>query len=286
VNAVRDAIATAIRSRVAGPAGPEVVREIAGADGERWFSPDRPIWTVHTDVAMFVGGLRALLLQSLHPLAMAGVAGHSDFRDDPWGRLQRTAEFLTRTTFGTAEQAERAVARVRAVHDRVVGIAPDGRPYAANDPHLLRWVHIVEIDSFLAAHQRFGTPRLDADQCDAYVADAAHICLALCVVDPPRSVAGLRAALDGYRPELRSTPEAREAARFLLLPPLPAVAYGPYALLASAAVSLLPWWARWPLRLPFLPVTERMVIAPAGRALMDLMRWALAPTAPRFGPAH
>ena len=112
---VRNAIATAIRSRVAGPTGRSVVRQIVAADGERWFGRDRPIRVVHSDAAMFVGGLRALLLQSLHPLAMAGVADHSDFRADPWGRLQRTAEFLTWTTFGTVEQAERACHTVRAV---------------------------------------------------------------------------------------------------------------------------------------------------------------------------
>ena len=159
---VRTTLGSAIRSRVAGPRAKNVVRDIVGAEGERWFSRDRPIWTVHTDAAMFVGGLRALLLQSLHPLAMAGVADHSDFRADPWGRLQRTADFLTWTTFGTAEQAERACRRVRAVHSTVRGTAPDGRPYDATDPHLLRWVHLAEIDSFLAAHQRYGTPHLDA----------------------------------------------------------------------------------------------------------------------------
>ena len=167
---------------------------------------------------MFVGGLRALLLQSLHPLAMAGVADHSDFRSDPWGRLQRTAEFLTWTTFGTAEQAERACRRVRAVHSTVKGTAPDGRPYDATDPHLLRWVHLAEMDSFLAAHQRYGTPRLDAAQRDGYVADMARVGEAVGVIDPPRTEAEMRAALGAYRPELRSTKEARDAARFLLLP--------------------------------------------------------------------
>jgi uncharacterized protein (DUF2236 family) len=278
---LRRTIASAIRSRVAGPSGREVVQEIAAARGERWFSAERPIWAVHTDVAMFVGGLRALLLQSLHPLAMAGVAGHSDFRDDPWGRLQRTAEFLTRTTFGTAEQAEQAVARVRAVHDRVVGTAPDGRPYAANDPHLLGWVHVAEVDSFLAAHQRYGAVPLDAVQADGYVTDTARIGAALGVLDAPRTVAELQRALAAYRPELRGTRQSRQAARFLLFPPLPVAAYGPYAVLSAAAVGLLPWWARLPLRLPLLPVTERVVVAPAGRALMELTRWALTPASPR-----
>jgi uncharacterized protein (DUF2236 family) len=280
---VRDVIGKAIRSRVSGTRGANVVRDIVAADGERWFGPDRPIWTVHTDAAMFVGGLRALLLQSLHPLAMAGVADHSDFRDDPWGRLQRTAEFLTWTTFGTSDQVERAIAQVRAVHDRVAGITPEGVPYSANDPHLLKWVHVAELDSFLAAHQRYGTPRLDAAERDGYVADMARVGAAVGVLDPPRTEAELRATLASYRPELRGTKAAREAARFLMLPSqLPVVAYGPYAVLAAAAVSLLPWWARRPLRLPLLPVTEAVVVRPASKALMELIRWSLAPSGPRF----
>jgi uncharacterized protein (DUF2236 family) len=279
---VRAALATAIRSRVAGPRAKSVVRDIVDAKGERWFTPDRPIVAVHTDAAMFVGGLRALLLQSLHPLAMAGVANHSDFRADPWGRLQRTAEFLTWTTFGTTEQAERACRRVRAVHSTVTGTSPDGRTYDATDPHLLRWVHLAEMDSFLAAHQRYGTPRLDAAQRDGYVVDMARVGEAVGVVDPPRSEAQMRAALDAYRPELHGTKEARDAARFLLLPPLPIAAYGPYALLAAAALSLLPWWARFQLRLPVLPVTETVVVRPAGKALMEVIRWALAPSGPQY----
>ena len=109
---------------------------------------------------MFVGGIRALLVQSLHPLAMAGVAAHSGYKGDPWGRLQRTSTFLATTTFGTVEHAEELIERVRAIHERVRGTAPDGRPYAASDPHLLRWVHITEVDSFLAAYQRFGAEPL------------------------------------------------------------------------------------------------------------------------------
>ena len=108
---------------------------------------------------MFVGGIRALLLQSLHPLAMAGVAGHSGYRGDPWGRLQRTSYFLAVTTFGLASDAQAATRRVRAIHERVTGTAPDGRPYAAPDPRLLTWVHIAEADSFLCAHSRSGASR-------------------------------------------------------------------------------------------------------------------------------
>ena len=103
---------------------------------------------------MFIGGLSALLLQSLHPLAMAGVDQHSGFRGDPWGRLARTSHFLAVTTFGSAADAEAEIAQVRAVHRRVRGRAPDGRAYAASDPHLLSWVHVAEVEMFLRAYQR------------------------------------------------------------------------------------------------------------------------------------
>ena len=117
-----------IFERVAGPQGPARRAVIHGAPGERWFAEDRPIRQVHGDSAMFVGGIRALLLQSLHPLAMAGVAAHSGYRGDPWGRLQRTSYFLAVTAFGQAGDAMDAIGRVRAVHRRVTGVAPDGRP--------------------------------------------------------------------------------------------------------------------------------------------------------------
>ena len=173
-------------ARVAGPEGP-ANRERFRKSGPRWFTDDRPIRRVHGDAAMFVGGLRALLLQSLHPLAMIAVAQHSDYREDPWGRLQRTSTFLAATTYGTVEDAQRAVDRVRRVHEHVTGIAPDGRSYRAADPHLLRWVHVAETDSFLRCHQRYGARPLDEAGCDGYVADTARIAIELGVPDPPRT---------------------------------------------------------------------------------------------------
>src|SRR3954465_12531151 len=168
---------------------------------------------------MFIGGLRALLLQSLHPLAMAGVAGHSGFRGDPWGRLQRTSYFLAATTFGRAHDAEAVIRRVQAVHERVRGVAPDGRPYAASDPHLLKWVHGAEVDSFLSAPRRYGAVRLTSAEQDGYVEDTARVARSLGVADPPTTVAELATALEQYRPDLAGAPEARAAARVLLLPP-------------------------------------------------------------------
>src|SRR5205823_5117283 len=213
---VRDRLGGAIFQRVAGPQGPERHRLI-NAPGERWFAEDRPIRRVHGDSSMFIGGITALLLQSLHPLAMAAVAGHSGYRGDPWGRLQRTSYFLAVTTFGRADDARDAIARVRAIHQRITGTAPDGRPYAASDPHLLTWAHIAEADSFLRAHTRFGTRPLDQAGRDGYVADMGRIGVELGVPDPPRTEAELADRIAGYRAELAATAEARDAARFLLL---------------------------------------------------------------------
>lgn len=273
-------LADQIRQRVIGDEPDEKAAAIMAAPGPRWFDEDRPIRRVHADASMFVGGLRALLLQSLHPLAMAGVAQHSDYRHDPWGRLQRTADFLAATTFGPIPVAERSVAVVKKVHERVVGVAPDGRRYAANDPHLLRWVHVCEVDSFLAAYQRYGSAPLSPADADAYVADTARVARSLGVNEPPTTVRDLRAELREYRPELRGTKEARDAARFLLLePPLPLAARPAYAVLGAAAVALLPAWTRWPLRLPFLPVGETVLVRPAGAAITQLIRWSLTPAA-------
>lgn len=273
---LRRTIAEAVRSRVVGGEGVDPLA-ILEEEGPRWFADDRPIRIVHTDSSMFIGGLAALLHQSLHPLAMAGVAEHSAYRTDPWGRLQRTAGFLGVTTFGTSERAEEAVATVRRVHRRVVGTAPDGRRYAASDPHLLRWVHCVEVRSFLTAHTRFGAVNLDRHARDGYVADMAVVARALGVPSPPVTEFELDAQLAAYRPELRGTKEAREAARFLVLtPPVPLPARGPYQLLAAASVSLLPAWMRRQLWLPWLPVTERLAVRPAGDALARVLRWAMS----------
>lgn len=275
----RRTLATALRSRVAGDDAARKAAVIWGAEGERWFTPDDAIWRVHADAAMFTGGIRALLLQSLHPLAMAGVAGHSGFKGDPWGRLQRTSEFLATTTFGTVDHATKQIQRVRRIHERVRGTAPDGRPYAASDPHLLRWVHITEADSFLTAYQRYAAKPLTAAEADSYVEQTSVVASLLGVVDAPMTRDDLSEAIEGYRPELSSTPEAREAARFLLVrPPLPVLARPGYAALATGAVALLPRWARWPLRLPWLPLTEQVLGRPIGGAATATVRWAM--TAP------
>ena len=279
---LRDGLARMIMTKVAGPDPSAERNRVHNTPGPRWFAPDRPIRRVHGDASMFAGGLRALLLQSLHPLAMAAVSAHSGYRGDPWGRLRRTSYFLAITTYGAIPDAEVAIARVQGVHERVRGSSPDGVKYRASDPHLLKWVHLAELDSFLAAHQTYGVQPLDATEQDLYVEDAALVARKLGVIDPPTTMVELRQMLAEYRPELRGTTEARQAARFMLVhPPVPWAARPAYGVLTAAAVGLLPWWTRWPLRLPYLPLAERTVVRAAGEGLTRTIRWAL--TSPILG---
>lgn len=280
ITTARDKLGQALFARVAGPDGPAKRERIHGTEGPRWFEPGSPITVVHGDASMFVGGIRALLLQTLHPAAMLAVSEHSGFRGDMWGRLHRTSEFLATTTFGTADDAQRSVDIVRAIHRRVVGTMPDGTAYAASDPHLLRWVHVAEVDSFLRAYTVYGADALDQAGRDTYVAQAATIAERLGATDVPTTEAELADALAAFRPELRGTPEAREAVRYLLFrPPLPLPARAPYGVLVAAAVGLMPRWTRLPLRLPWLPVTERTAVRVLGGAATGTIRWAMTPPA-------
>jgi uncharacterized protein (DUF2236 family) len=272
---VRSRLRDELHRRVYGRRSNERRREIFESDEPGWFDDDAAIRVVHGDVSMFIGGLRALLMQTLHPLAMAGVAQHSSYRTDPWGRLERTAHFVTATSFGPASMAENAVATVHRVHERVQGTASDGRPYSANDPHLLLWVHLAEIDSFFAAHDRYGSRPLTGADRDRYVADTAVVADRLGVINPPESERAMRERMRAFRPELRATPEAREAVRYLLVrPPVSGPLRPVYGVIAAAAVELMPLWTRRPLRLPFLPIVESFAVRPVGEALTRTLRWA------------
>ncbi|MGW2401074.1 oxygenase MpaB family protein [Kitasatospora sp. NPDC001664] len=264
-------------ARIAGPDGPAVRERIHHAPGPRRFGPGRAIRVVHGDAAMFAGGLAALLLQSLHPAAMAAVAGHSGYLGDPWGRLQRTSTFLAVTTFGTDDDARAAIARVRAVHSRIRGTTPAGLAYRADDPHLLAWVHAAETDCFLRAHQRYGAAPLDAAGCEAYVADMAEIAADLGVTDPPRTRTTLAELLRSYDPELAATADAERAARFLLLrPPIPLLARPAHGALAVAALALLEPRHRRLLGLPTAAAFDAAA-GPLGTAVVRTVRWLLPP---------
>jgi uncharacterized protein (DUF2236 family) len=284
---LRSQLGEAIFHKVAGAEGPKRRDRIHGQPGPRWFPAGSPIQQVHGDASMFVGGMRALMLQSLHPAAMTAVAEHSGYRGDMWGRLARTSTFLATTTFGAASDAEAAVNAVRRIHDRITGTMPDGTPYTASDPHLLKWVHVAEIDSFLRAHQVYGARPLDQAGRDEYVAQTAVVAEKLGVLDAPRTEAELRSALESYRPELRGTEHAREAIGYLIWhPELPAAARPAYLLLASAAIAQMPRWSRRELGLPSLPLAERTVVRGVGELATRTIRWAMAPaTATAVAPA-
>jgi uncharacterized protein (DUF2236 family) len=256
---------------------PAVERRSASVeDDPGYFGPGSVTWKVHEDASMLLGGLRALMLQTMHPLAMAGVAQHSNFRDDPLGRLARTSMYVGTTIYGTRPEVERAVAVVKRVHESVVGTAPDGRPYAANDPHLLTWVHHTLVDSFLRAYRRYGAGSLTAAEADRYVEEQAVLADLFGAEPAARSVAGLRAWFAAERPQLRATAEARAAIRFLLAPPLPLVARGPYAVVASGAITMLPRSVRRQLWLPVPPAVEPLVVRPAATAFVRALGWVLA----------
>ncbi len=245
------------------------------------FGPDSVTWRVHADGSMFVGGVRALFMQTMHPLAMAGVADHSNYRDAPLERLANTANYIGLTTYGTTRQADETIAMVKRVHKKVVGHSPDGRPYAANDPHLLSWIHHALIDSFLRSYQRYGGRPLSADEADEYVAENAAVAerlgcdACLCSVDE------LDEWLRSERSALRAGRQAREAARFLVAPPLPLAARAPYAVIASAAIGLLPGWVRRDLWVPLPPLVEPLAIRPAAWVLTRTIDWVMRLTPER-----
>jgi len=275
----RAGLAKTLRDRIGGDGFNATHEQIWFTPGERWFSESDVIWQVHSDTAMFIGGIRALLLQSLHPVAMLGVSEHSGYRGDPWGRLQRTSTYLATTTYGTVADAERSIRIVRAIHGRVRGTTPGGKPYRADDPHLLGWVHAAEVDSFVTAFQAFGPRRLSAAEVDAYVRQSGTVAARLGVVEPAQTWAEHEALLAAYRPELKSTPAARDVAQMLLRnPPLTGPSKLGYGVLAAGAVSTLPPWVRATLLLPTLPTADRLIARPLARSAMATLRWALADT--------
>jgi len=265
------------------------LQEAAGPDAGI-YGPESVTWRVHADPSMALAGLRALFLQAVHPLAMAGVAEHSDFRTDPWGRLFRTADYVGVTTYGTTEQARRAGARVRGIHRKLGGIEPEsGQAYRVDDPELLRWVHCVEVESFLTTAVRCGL-RLTRSERDAYYAEqtVGSALAGLNPADVPGSVDEMAAYFRRMQPQLRVTAEARRAATFVLWPPMPArvqlgtPARPAWIALASAAFALLPRWARRLYRLPGLPTTDVAATA-AGLAFRSGL--LIVPDRLRHGPA-
>ncbi len=258
-----------------------------GYDG--LFPPESVTWRVHSDPVLWVAGLRALLLQAVHPAAMAGVLGHSDFKADPWGRLIRTANYVGTVSFGTRSEVNALGRKVRGIHRKVAGVDPvTGSIYRADDPELLRWVHCCEVESFLTTYQRAGG-RLSAGEVDRYYREqtrAAQV-VGLPPAQVPANATQIREYFDRMRPRLTVDRRTRDVASYVVLPPMPrwvqltTPARPGWAAIAGLAVALLPRWARRLYGLPALPTTD--VAAAAGlRVLHTAMR--AAPERLREGP--
>ncbi len=212
-----------------------------------FFGPASVTWRMSGDLAGPVAGLRGLMMQALHPLAMAGVDQHSGWRQDPVGRLAATSAYLSTVSFGERAAAERAAARVRQIHTRVRGVDEvTGRPYEAGDPGLLLWVHAALVDSDLAVRRLLGTP-LSPEDADRYVAEM--VVAAELVGVPaglvPASVASLDQYVSSVRPELRCTPAAAESMAYVLDPPgLDEDIAELWQDVRDGAIAALPEWAR------------------------------------------
>jgi uncharacterized protein (DUF2236 family) len=209
------------------------------------FGPGSMAWRMHREPAMLLGGLRALIVQALHPLAMAAVVDFSDYESDVWGRYNRTSSYVNTTIFGTTAQALAAGRRVREVHGPIHGVdAVTGHPYAADDPTLLLWVHAVLIDSFVTAYVRLCRPLSDGDR-DRYVAEMVRQAelVGLPAADVPASWQANVDFLDSLHGELRATPAAHRALRTVLRPPLPAWRRPFWSMIAAAALSITPEYA-------------------------------------------
>jgi uncharacterized protein (DUF2236 family) len=206
------------------------------------FGPDSMAWRIHKEPAMLVGGLRALIVQALHPLAMAAVADHSDYKSDVWGRYARTSNYVVTTIFGTTRQAEALGARVRAIHRPISGVdRVTGRPYAADDPTLLLWIHATLVESFLAAYRRFVGP-LETGEADRYVAEMVRQAelVGLEAGRVPATEAGNQRFVDSCRPLLVATRHSLEALDTVLHPPLPPWRRPYWWVAGQATISLLP----------------------------------------------
>jgi uncharacterized protein (DUF2236 family) len=233
------------------------------------FGPGSMTWLVVGDVTVFVGGIRALLVQAAHPEVAAGVAEHSRYRQDPLGRLTRTAAYVTATSFGAMPEVEDAVGVVRRRHRPVVGRSHRGEPYDASDPALSAWVHNSLADSFLAAYRTYGAQPCAPGDADRYVREQTRVGALLGAEPLPVTAGALTEWVAGH-PDLAPSPGAREAAGFLRHPPLPAAIRVAYGWLFRAAVATLPARIRDIVGVPARPGDSQ-----AGRLAVAALRWSL-----------
>ena len=270
---LRSTIRTRVR-RLVGSAEVDLSRP-PGDDG--LFGSGSAPWRIHGDFSsMIIGGVSALLLQMLHPRALAGVWDHSDFRQNRHGRLKRTAAFISVTTFGSTNAAEAMIARVRRVHDQVIGTLPDGTTYSANDPELLTFVHVAEVDSFLRAHLRYKDAGLPGAIQDRYLADYAEVARRLGAADVPTSRREIADYYRCIRPELRFDARTRDVARALLARGEDAAMEPMRAVVFAAGRDLLPDWAATMHGSSGASALAAPAVRGGARGMGRVLRWALA----------
>jgi uncharacterized protein (DUF2236 family) len=224
------------------------------------FGPDSVTWKLHEEPILLLAGLRSLYLQALHPRAVAGVAQNSNFKSDPWGRLMRTSTFVGTTIYGSTADVERAASRLRRLHSRLSATDPaTGERFRIDEPELLRWVHVTEVESFLTVARRAGL-KLTDDEVDTYYTEQLRSA-ELVGLDPatvPSTAAEMAAYYDDIRPQLQLTRDGADTMLFLTVPPVPddwgplavrlGLTLGPtrwaYFGIAGTALALLPPWAR------------------------------------------
>ena len=265
-NAVQEFFSKRFRKLLSGaPDGTPPWLEIiaAGETGGLYLPSDAP-WVIHRDFGTLVGGIRALLVQALHPATLAGVKNHSRYEKEPLGRLAGTIRWLTTTTFGSFQAVQAEANRVNRMHTRVVGEKPV--PYRASDPALLLWVHIAFMDSFLKAHELYCKAPIPGGA-DGYVKIWGKSVEPLGLAETPVDLAGLDAQMREFLPELKYTDDTASVVRFIRKPPLPLLVRPVYALLFQAAVvSLRPehrgllGLKSWPSRF-VIPVTRFTLVA-------------------------
>ncbi len=240
------------------------------------YGPDSVIWQVHGDFpSMLCGGISALLMQMLHPLALAGVWDHSTFRQDMMGRLRRTSQFIAVTTFGNSADAQTLIERVKRIHLKVTGADAQGVAYAASDPRLLTWVHVAETSRFLAAHLRYKNPQLSLARQDRYYAEAAVVAEALGAEAVLKSVQAVNAYLLAMQPTLRCDERTREVLSLLMNAPAPSWQARPaMKAMMMAGIELLPEWAQQQFGFRFSPLRRR-VIRLRVSLLAKTLRWAI-----------
>lgn len=282
ISFIQQSIARRFRAVLCGdPSGnPPWLDAVAAGEGPGFFLPGDAPWVVHGDMATLVGGVRALLMQALHPGTLAGVRDHSRYKADPLGRLAGTIQWLTVTTYASRESILQEAARVRAMHGRVRGTYRDAsgreREYDASDPELLRWVHIAFMDSFLRCHQVY-SPVPISGGADAYIRLWAHSVEPLGLLDAPRDEAALLDDIRHFDPQLTVTENCREVIEWLRHPPLPPVARIVYQLLFQAAFLTLPVSYQKMIGLRPMP---RWLVVPTTRLLLRVLRLAIGPENP------